>query len=348
MCLARDPDVGRKFRRGEGEESWSQRRFQFTPPRERRACAGAGMEFGRRSSSPPQNRGEADRRINERRARHNDELTAAVSRLIPKPGPKSIGFLVWWVLALYALFMAGAPYRPSVEEEQRYAELMNQAVFSEDMRMAEQQLIGAQRALDEVNLWFPSSSQRAMIPERKDRLARARAIFDAESRARNEMISEAKSTVGIWSSYGVDEVRKRFWDAYQSGKDFAKRMTFWDVMFGIGGRRDEEAWVSLMRWLGQIMMNFTVGLGSALFSFCFSLLAMIWEYKTSLASGVAFFVVAMSGATAMVSLFIGGMYGTAVGGVFVLAKQAQNARLEGRAHPQQRRYVRHDQYTHTD
>ena len=59
------------------------------------------------------------------------------------------------------LFMAGAPYRPSVEEEQRYAELMNQAVFSEDMRMAEQQLLGAQRALDEVNLWFPSSSQRA-------------------------------------------------------------------------------------------------------------------------------------------------------------------------------------------
>ena len=310
---------------------------------------GAGvMEYDRRSSSPPQYRGEADRRINERRARHNDELTAAVSRLIPRPGPKSFGFLVWWVLGLYALFMAGAPYRPSVEEEQRYAELMNQAVFSEDMRMAEQQLLGAQRALDEVNLWFPSSSQRAMIPERKDRLARARAIFDAETRARNEMISEAKSTVGIWSSYGVDEVRKRFWDAYQWGKDFAKRMTFWDVMFGIGGRRDEEAWVSLMRWVGQIMMNFTIGLGYALFSFCFSLVGMIWEYKTSLASGVAFFVVAMSGATAMVSLFIGGMYGTAVGGVFVLAKQAQNARLEGRAHPQQRRYVRHDQYTHTD
>ena len=276
----------------------------------------------------PEGRDAPDGRI-DRRA--NDELTNTVRRLIPKPGPKSVGFLVWWVLGLYALFMARAPYAPSIEEEQRYSELMNQATFSEDMRVAQQQLLGEQRALDEVNLWFPSSSQKAMIPGAKDRVARARVIFDAEVRARNELVSEAKSMVGVWSTYGVEEVRKRFWDAYQSGKDFAKRMTFWDMMFvGVGRGRDEEAWVSMMKWVGQIMMNFTVGLMSALVSFCFSLVSMIWEYKTSLASGAAFFFVAMSGASAMVALFIGGMYGTAVGGVFVLAKQAQNARLEGR------------------
>jgi hypothetical protein len=280
--------------------------------------------------------------------RANDELTT-LRRLIPKPGPKSVGFLIWWVLGLYALFLGPALYMPSVEEEQRYADLMNQAVFSEDMRMAQQQLMSEQRRLDEVHVWFwrSRSPYDRLVPEAKDRVARARQVFDAESRARDELISEAKSTVGIWSAYGVEEVRKRFWDAYQSGKDFAKRMTFWDVMFGVGRGRDEEAWVSIMRWVGQIMMNFTVGLISALVSFFFSLLSMIWEYKTSLASGVAFFAVAMSGASAMVALFIGGMYGTAVGGVFVLAKQAQQARLEGRARPQ-RRYVRHDQYQHTD
>ena len=85
-----------------------------TPSPKRRAWRCRVMEYDRRSSSPPQYRGEADRRINERRARHNDELTAAVSRLIPRPGPKSFGFLVWWVLGLYALFMAGAPYRLSL------------------------------------------------------------------------------------------------------------------------------------------------------------------------------------------------------------------------------------------
>merc|ERR1719491_1711077 len=96
-------------------------RRSSSPPQHR------GEPDGRRSSSPPQHRGEPDGRINERRQRQEDQLTATVSRLIPKPGPKSFGFLVWWVLGMYALFMAGAPYRPSVEEEQRYSELMNQA-----------------------------------------------------------------------------------------------------------------------------------------------------------------------------------------------------------------------------
>ena len=37
----------------------------------------------------------------------------------------------------------------------------------------------------------------------------------------------------------------------RSGKDFAKRMTFWDVVFGVGGRgRDEELAATLLRWLG--------------------------------------------------------------------------------------------------
>ena len=91
---------------------------------------------------------------------------------------------------------------------------------------------------------------------------------------RNALESEAKAAVGLWSQYGVDEVRERFWKAYESGKDFAKRMTWWDVMFGVGGRnRDEELLGTLLRWLGQIMMNFTVGLVSALFSFGFALVS---------------------------------------------------------------------------
>merc|ERR1719399_1068189 len=153
--------------------------------------------------------------------------------------------------------------------------------------------------------------------------------------------------VGLWSEYGIEEVRKRFWDAYQSGKDFAKRMTFWDVMFGVGGRgRDEELYVTLLRWLGQIMMNFTVGLVSALFSFMFSLISMIWEYKASYLSGLLFFLVAMSGASAMVATFVGGMYGAAAGGVYALIQGgARHARLEGgRAARQQRMRYQQNPY----
>jgi len=176
-------------------------------------------------------------------------------------------------------------------------------------------------------------------------------------RERDALQSDAKAAVGIWSQYGVDEVRERFWKAYQSGKDFAKRMTFWDVVFGVGGRRDEELMVTMMRWLGQIMMNFTVGLISALFSFCFSLVSMLWEYKVSYLSGLLFFAVAMTGASAMVATFIGGMYATAAGGVYmVIQSAARHERLEG-GREQQRQRMRHrddmrhrtgGQYTHYD
>merc|ERR1719152_531611 len=146
----------------------------------------------------------------------------------------------------------------------------------------------------------------------------AKGRFDAAMREREALQSDAKAAVGIWSQYGIDDVRERFWKAYQDGKDFAKRMTFWDVMFGVGGSRDEELYVTLLRWLGQIMMSFTVGLVSALFSFCFSLVSMIWEYKASYLTGLLFFAVAMTGASAMVATFIGGMYATAAGGVYML------------------------------
>merc|ERR1712146_355880 len=105
----------------------------------------------------------------------------------------------------------------------------------------------------------------------------------------------------------------------------------------------EELLGTLLRWLGQIMMNFTVGLISALFSFMFSLVSMIWEYKASYLSGILFFAVAMSGASAMVATFVGGMYATAAGGVYMLIQASkENARLEGgRARAQMRYQQQH-------
>ena len=238
------------------------------------------------------------------------------------------------------LFFASAPYMPSPENEQAFSELMERAVFSEDMRMAQQEAMAAQRSLDQVHVWGWRwrPPYDTLVPPRQRAVAEAQSRLHVALREREELQSEAKAQVGLWSPYGVTEVRERFWAAYQSGKDFAKRMTFWDVMFGLGGRRDEELAVTLLRWLGQIMMNFTVGLISALISFMFSLISMIWEYKASYLSGLLFFAIAMTGASAMVATFVGGMYATAAGGVYALIQGAHARRLEdgGAARRQQR------------
>ena len=189
------------------------------------------------------------------------ELSTA-RRLLPKPGPKLYSFGIWWIFGLYVLFYASAPYTPTREEQANFDRLMEQAQFSKDMREAHMTTVAARRRLDEVHVWGwrwrPPYDQ--LVPPRQEALAMAEAELRERVHERDALESEAKSQVGLWSAYGIEEVRKRFWDAYQSGKDFAKRMTFWDVMFGVGGgRRDEELAATLLRWLGQIMMNFTVG-----------------------------------------------------------------------------------------
>ena len=264
-----------------------------------------------------------------RRAQRHDLSNV---RLFPRPGPRLYTFGAWWVFGLYVLFFAAAPHTPSIADEQTYSELMQQAIFSDAMREAQQEAVSAKRHLDEVHVWGwrwrPPFDQQ--VPPRQRAFEMAEGRLREALRDRDALQSEAKAAVGLWSPYGVDEVRDRFWAAYESGKDFAKRMTWWDVVFGIGGRnRDEELLGTLLRWLGQIMMNFTVGkprrrhaapppqphqrvtlrrptshlslplslplsgLISALISFMFSLLSMIWEYKASYLSGFLFFFVAM-------------------------------------------------------
>jgi hypothetical protein len=276
-----------------------------------------------------------------------DQLFA---RLLPRPGPKMFGAAIWWAFGMWALFMASAPYTPSPVEEQRYHDLMSEAVYSPEAQKIQRDLMVAQHALDQVNVWGwrwrePYARLR---PEKQRDLDQVRYQWDESRRYRDELMSEAKAQVGLWSAYGVEEVREKFWAAYQSGKDFAKRMTFWDVMLGgIGGRRDEEGLAVVLRLVGQVMMNFTVGLVSALVSFTFSLFSMLWTYKASYLSGLVFFAIAFTGASAMVVAFIGTMYATAVGGVYMIAQNANNARLQGRGQ-QQRRYVRQQHYEHYD
>lgn len=292
----------------------------------------------------------------ERLARRRQERTdLAFSRLLPKPGPKMATGVIWWAFGLYALFMARAPYQPTAAEETAYSELMQQAIFSAEAQEAQQDFMSAQRELDKVHVfgWRWRSPYDRLVPPRQRKVDEARRRFDAAIRDRDALQSEAKASVGIWSQYGIDEARERFWKAYQDGKDFAKRMTFWDVLFGVGGgSRDEELVVTIMRYIGQIIMNFSIGLLSALFSFAFSLVSMLWEYKVGYISGFIFFLVAMSGASAMVATFIGGMTSVAVGGVYAIAQSASNnARLRGgdeRRRPQMRYQQPRQHYAHYD
>jgi hypothetical protein len=45
------------------------------------------------------------------------------------------------------------------------------------------------------------------------------------------IIADAKSGVGIFSSYGVEETRGLFWTRFANGREFAQKQTKWDALF---------------------------------------------------------------------------------------------------------------------
>jgi hypothetical protein len=69
-------------------------------------------------------------------------------------------------------------------------------------------------------------------------------------------------------------------DAYEYGKDIAKRSTWFDVLTTVSS--DEGLGAFVLRVALQFLLNFTIGLFIAFFSFLWQLWSLVVLYKTSL------------------------------------------------------------------
>jgi len=163
---------------------------------------------------------------------------------------------------------------------------------------------------------------------------------------RDQLLTEAKKTVGIFSEYGVAECRQRFWDAWEHGKAVAKRMSFWDAMMTpMRSRRDEDGIVTLLRLVGQVMMNFTIGLCVNVASFVYNLIWFVRSYEAGPA-GALFFVLAVCGAFAVLASFVIGMFVVVGGGGYMVVKYADRQAIQGGR--RQHRRVRNNYRYHMD
>jgi hypothetical protein len=77
----------------------------------------------------------------------------------------------------------------------------------------------------------------------------------------------------------VGETRDLFWSCFNGGKKFAKRSSYYDMIFmGMGSMvmgRDENLMEFLLRWGMQVLFNFTIGLCGALVGFYWYLWGLI-------------------------------------------------------------------------
>ena len=76
----------------------------------------------------------------------------------------------------------------------------------------------------------------------------AQGKWDALKATEAAITKQAKSEVGIFSEYGVQETRDVFWSTFAGGKDFAKRQSMWDLLFaGLRMRKDEDMAAAALR-----------------------------------------------------------------------------------------------------
>jgi hypothetical protein len=65
--------------------------------------------------------------------------------------------------------------------------------------------------------------------------------------AHYKALSAAKSKVGVFSIYAVEEARDLFWGTFAQGKGFAKRASTWDLIFmGIGSMGRDEGMIAFI------------------------------------------------------------------------------------------------------
>ena len=87
----------------------------------------------------------------------------------------------------------------------------------------------------------------------------------------------------------------------------------------------------VLRFLFQMLMNFTIGMIGALIGFYWYLWGVVTSYQPGVLLTIVFFLLASVAATSLVASYLVGLYSVAAGGVYVAAKiasQSQSARLQ--------------------
>ena len=185
----------------------------------------------------------------------------------------------------------------------------------------------------------------------------ARRALDGVLAQERAAVSDIKSRVGVMSLYGVQEARDLFWGTFTGGKKFAQRQSMWDLLFmGLNStRRDENMLGVILKWVIQLLFNFTLGLCGALVVFVCKLWSVITTYQARITArrgaraiharhasersrpsqadpitGFAFWLLAVITAGSFVASYLLLMYGAAATSAVGIAAAAQaQARIEG-------------------
>ncbi|KAF1330772.1 hypothetical protein FI667_g4777, partial [Globisporangium splendens] len=188
----------------------------------------------------------------------------------------------------------------------------------------------AQERVDEVKVWFWRFREpyKTQVHERQAVANKWHKEMDRLDDIRETKMKEAKAYVGLWSDFGMSEVRSRFWGAFEKGKIFAQQQTFYHMIMQVMTARNEDVLSTILNWVFVALMNFTTGLLGSLFYFFFSLINMVFSYQPDPLSALAFIVLGFIGAVSVIASYLFAMYGMVASGVYVVGKVIVRDALE--------------------
>jgi len=252
-------------------------------------------------------------------------IVVKTATAIVKNRPVSVS--LWVVGLLIAAFANGF----QVDEVTRESHAINLQQASEvDAKELEKAYRAYHRADEQYRAakgWFWSCDERCQ--RAYDKVGMAKQDMMRVQAKRDRLITEARQEVGIWSTFGVADVRKSFWAAWQSGKDFAARYTMMDAMFMMFAGKEETLVSMMVKLLFQYIINLTMGIIGAFFFFLYNVYSLIVSYGEPTLSGIGFFLLVTVSASATIGTYLFAIYGTVAGGTVYLVKQAaKQAKLE--------------------
>jgi len=231
-----------------------------------------------------------------------------------------------WLVGLILLNFATG-IKVTEEQAADYNKIMS-SVDQDGQDKAERIMFQRQQEYYQSKGFFSCDS---LCQGKKEKLNAATMKVNQLKAAHASIEREAKSKVGIFSEYGVEETRQLFWGMFSKGKEFGKRQSMWDMLFmGIGAMgRDESIVEFAIRFVINFLFNFTIGLCGALIGFFWYLWGVIQSYDPNFFTAASFFFLAAVCGASMVATYLFALYGAAAGSAFVIGKAAINhARLE--------------------
>lgn len=245
---------------------------------------------------------------------------AFISRAWESPKVKITSVL--WLFGMFFMLLAPGLTTVTPEMKIQYETMMLNAANMPEYQEAYANYIVAQEYADEAKVWFWRFREpyKTIVPDRQKKADVLQVEVDRLDAIREQKMRQAKAYVGLWSDFGMSEVRQHFWNAYEQGKLFAQEQTFYHMIMTVFSSRNEDMLGTLLHWILTALFNFTTGLIGSLFIFFYNLVSMVFTFQPDPLSGFAFIVMGLIGAASVIASYLLGIYGMVASGAYVVGK----------------------------